>query len=119
MSSGVGTGESAEFFRTKGKTVDEKKEFYQKLRGLVPKNRERELFGKPVGEEPESATISKEGLQKLLRAYGQLLGIGSEKLESIIEGTESNGDAYLAKLKHAYAEMCLERGGYFPRGYQG
>lgn len=105
----------------KGKQQVEKTEFYQKLRGPVQQdnNGEKELFSKaPEDLVGDDATISMESLKKLLYAYGQLLGIGNEKLESIIEGSKQNGDAYLAKIKFTYAQMCKERG-FVPRGYKG
>lgn len=102
----------------KGKQQVEKKEFYQKLRGPVQQNGEKELFSKAPEDIGSDATISRESLKKLLYAYGQLLGIGDEKLESIIGGSKQNGDAYLAKIKFTYAQMCKERG-FVPRGYKG
>lgn len=95
-----------------------KNESYEKSKALAEAGAENELFGKPVGEEPKTVTVSAEGLRKLLYAYGRLHGIGSEKLKDIIEGPEANGDVYLAKLRFAYAEMCRERG-FVPRGYLG
>lgn len=96
-------------------------DFYKKRRGLVPQNDgDTGLFSKPVGDEPKTVTLSEENFKDLLRFYGQLHGIKYDEVESIIEGERSNnnGDVPLAKLRHAYAKMCNERG-YFPRGHKG
>ncbi len=86
-----------------------------------PPGSDTDLFGRLVGDEPKTVTISEEGFKKLLYAYAQLHGMAGEEVENvIIEGGKSgnNGDVYLAKLKHAYAKMCNERGSV-PRGYTG
>lgn len=104
----------------KGKHIDGKNCFYQKLRGLVPKTPAQELFDKSVGEEPESVSISKDGFKKLLYPYGRMLGISDDVMEKIVEDpSASNGDVVMARVKHEYVKVCKARGGYFPRGYEG